>query len=154
MVDIKALEEQRAIKEKELKNLEKEIADARLNDVRIRFNMVENKYYKVADSVNGTYYFLYTSENIQAEYNTLTIKNSIYKNSSEIGFKDSVILDLSPKPTTAINDTSSLLRDLFSEKTLKLYSEDSLKIEEVSNTEIDKLKVELIKRAERFWGIN
>lgn len=156
-VDIATLEALRDNKERELRRLEKEIADARKNDLRIRFNMLEGKYYKIADPTKGTYYFQYTQENIQTEYNMLTVKNSIYKFSSEkfeeIGFKDSTIFDLSPRPTVAINDKGisvSLIPDLFPEKTLKLYGEDSSKIEEADDIEIGKLKVELMEKAERF----
>lgn len=157
-VDIATLEALRDNKERELKALEDQIADARKNDLRVRFNMLEGKYYKIKDTTNGTYYFQYTEENTQFEYNHLTVFESIYQSStekySEIAFKGTTIFDLAPMPKIAINDDkySSLLPFPLhqSNLSLKLFGEDSLKIEEADEFEIAKLKVELIERAERF----
>lgn len=157
-VDIATLEALRDNKERELKALEDQIADARKNDLRVRFNMLEGKYYKIKDNRDGVYYFQYTEENTQFEYNHLTVFESIYQSStekySEIAFKGTAIFDLAPVPRVAINDDkySSLLPfPLYqSDLSLKLFGEDSLKIEEADEFEIAKLKVELIERAERF----
>jgi hypothetical protein len=157
-VDIATLEALRDSKERELKILEKEIADARRNDLRVRFNMIEGKYYKIKDNRDGVYYFQYTEENTQFEYNQLTVFESIYRSSTEkyceIALKGTVIFDLAPVQRIAINDDkySSLLHLPFcqSEPSLRLFGEDSLKIEEADDIEIGKLKVELMERAERF----
>lgn len=128
------------------------------NGLRVRFNMLEGKYYKIKDNRDGVYYFQYTEENTQFEYNQLTVFESIYQSStekySEIAFKGTAIFDLAPMPKVAVNDDkySSLLPfPLYqSDLSLKLFGEDSLKIEEADEFEIAKLKVELIERAERF----
>lgn len=157
-VDIAALEALRDSKEKELKLLEEQIADARKNDLRVRFNMIEGKYYKIKDNRDGVYYFQYTEENTQFEYNHLTVFESIYQSSTEkyceIALRGTTIFDLAPMPKVAINDDkySSLLPfPLYqSNLSLKLFGEDSLKIEEADEFEIAKLKVLILDRANKF----
>ena len=161
-VDIATLEALRDNKERELRRLEEEIADARKNDLRVRFNMIEGKYYKIKDNRDGVYYFQYTEENTQFEYNQLTVFESIYQSSTEkyceIALRGTVIFDLAPRPSIAINGNDNKYSSMLpfplyttgQELSLKLFGEDSLKIEDADEFEIAKLKVLILDRTNKF----
>lgn len=159
MSKIEDLEYRKKIKEEELAALEKELREARLSDLKSRFNLVEDQYYRIDDNDGcGRTYFYYTPNNAYVKNNQLVILESIHefiaKAYTEIGFRGVSYYDLAPQPTVAINEKPSansicepLIAELFSKK---LYGESSLKIEAVDFEEICRLKSEITQRVNQF----
>lgn len=112
---IEELEAEKAKKEKELDNLKKEIENVRNTDLKVRFNMVEGKFYKITSSVKTTY-FKFTKDNAYIKDNYFFINNCITK--STINKTQNITIsnfgtyyDLSPKPTICLNNNEKVIAE-------------------------------------------
>lgn len=112
---IEELEAEKAKKEKELDDLKKEIENVRNTDLKVRFNMVEGKFYKITNGVKTTY-FKFTEGNAYIKDNYFFINNCITK--STINKTQNIALskfgtyyDLSPKPTVCLNNNEKVIAE-------------------------------------------
>ena len=160
MTKLEELEKEKKAKEEELKALEKEIREVQLSDLKARYNLEEDNYYKIEgnDGCSITYFY-YTPANAYIKDNQLVILSSIRefvsKAYQDITIRGVSYYDLTPRPTIAINESrdcksgicNPFITDLFSEK---LYGEKALKIEKVSDSEIESLKDKIISQVKTF----
>lgn len=159
MTKLEELEKEKKTKEEELRALEKEIREIQLSDLKARFNLEEDNYYKIEDNDGcGTTYFYYTPANAYIKNNQLVILSSIHefvsKAYQEVTIRGVSYYDLAPQQRVAINEgskadslCSTSLAVLFSKK---LYGENSLKIEKASALEIASLKDNIVSQVKTF----
>lgn len=161
MTKLEELEKEKKVKEEELKALEKEIREIQLSDLKARFNLEEDSYYKIEDNDGcGITYFYYTPANAYIKNNQLVILSSIHefvsKAYQEVTIRGVSYYDLAPQQRAAINESPGyksnsicepLIAELFSKK---LYGENSLKIEKASALEIASLKDSIVSQAKIF----
>lgn len=159
MTKLEELEKEKKVKEEELKALEKEIREIQLSDLKARFNLEEDSYYKIEDNDGcGITYFYYTPANAYIKNNQLVILSSIHefvsKAYQEVTIRGVSYYDLAPQQRVVVNEGSKadsicepLIAELFSKK---LYGENSLKIEKASALEIASLKDSIVSQAKIF----
>ena len=112
---IEELEAEKAKKEKELDDLKKEIENVHKTDLKVRFNMVEGKFYKITNSIKTTY-FKFTEGNAYIKDNYFFINNCITKSvidkTQNITFsKFGTYYDLSPKSTVCLNNNEKVIAE-------------------------------------------
>ena len=161
MTKLEELEKEKKVKEEELRALEKEIREIQLSDLKARFSLEEDNYYKIEDNDGcGITYFYYTPANAYIKNNQLVILSSIHefvsKAYQEVTIRGVSYYDLAPQQRVVINESSDyksssicepLIAELFSKK---LYGENSLKIEKASALEIASLKDNIVSQAKIF----
>lgn len=161
MTKLEELENEKKTKEEEIKAIEKKIREIQLSDLKARFSLEEDNYYKIEDNDGcGITYFYYTPANAYIKNNQLVILSSIRefvsKAYQEVTIRGISYYDLAPQQGVVINESSDyksssicepFITELFSKK---LYGENSLKIEKASALEIASVKDNIISQAKIF----